>query len=190
MANIEEFIGTLGTAARANKYRVSFSFPSAVSIETSLVDVDTLAKSASAPGKEIGIIEIATQGRIVRYPGDTTFDGTWSVDFYSTEDHKLRYDMLKWMDACDSYQKNRHSGDVRAIYSDLRVEQLDSAGEVTATYTLHGCWPSNVAEIQYADDTQDTALEFNVTFTYNDWVVGKSQFNDFKVSNPTKNKIA
>lgn len=190
MSTIRELASALGSAARASKYRVTFSFPSGVTGVTNLDEVDVLAKTATAPGKEIGVIELWNQGRKLNLPGDTAFDGAWAVDFYLSENHSLRYDMLKWMSACDNYQKNQHSGNPTAVFADLRLEQLDSAGKVSAQYTLHNCWPSNVAEVTYGDDSVDTVAEFNCTFNYSDWVVGSGEFDNFEPLKATENETA
>ena len=190
MATIRELSSVLGASARANKYRVTFAFPSGVSGATNLDEVDILAKTAIAPQKEIGQIELWNQGRKLVIPGDTAFDNAWSVDFYLTEDHKLRYDIVKWMDACDNFQTNTHTGNPLAVFADLRLEQLDSAGNVTATYTMHNCYPSTVGDVTYGDDTADTPAEFNVVFAYSDWVLGKEETSNYSIASATKNDIA
>ena len=190
MSTIRELSAALGSAARANKYRVSFAWPSGVNGEVDLGNIDVLAKSATAPTREIGMIEVFNQGRKLILPGDTTYDNAWAVDFYLTEDHQLRYDMVKWMDACDNFQANKHSGVPTSIFSDLRLEQLDSAGNVTAQYTLHNCFPQSVGEVAYGDDSADTVAEFNITFAYSDWVLGDGEFSDYVATSATKNEIA
>jgi len=190
MATIRELSSALGAGARASKYRVTFSYPTAVTGETPLDAVDALAKSATAPGKELGQIEVWSQGRKLILPGDTTFDNAWNVGFYLTEDHSLRLDLIKWADACDNFQKNKHSGNPAAIFSDLRVEQLDSAGNPVAIYTLHNCFPQSIGEVSYADDSADTLAEFEVVFAYSDWVSGKKETSTYDSINPTKNDNA
>lgn len=190
MATIRELSSVLGASARANKYRVTFAYPSAVTGETSLAEVDVLAKTAIAPQKEIGQIELWNQGRKLIIPGDTTFDNAWAVDFYLTEDHKFRYDLIKWADACDNFQTNTHSGNPTAIFADLRLEQLDSAGNVTAQYTMHNCFPQTIGDVTYGDDTADTPAEFNVVFAYSDWVIGDKETSTYTPTPATKNDTA
>lgn len=188
MANkIREIGQVLNATARSNKYRLSFSWPTGVQGFTSLQDADIICKSATAPQREIGVIELWNQGRKLVIPGDTTFDNTWSVDFYAAENHQMRYDLVKWQAACDNFHKNQHSGQPSAIYADLRLEQLDSAGNVSARYTLHNCFPTVVGEISYADDSENTPVEFNVTFSYTDWVLGSGEEDDYTAMKPTLN---
>jgi len=178
----------LGAAARQNKYRVSFAWPSGVPASTPVDEVDVLAKSATAPQREIGMLEFWNQGRKLVIPGDTVFDNTWSLDFYLTENHSLRYDMVKWQTAMDNFHANMHSGQPLSVTSSLKIEQLDSAGEVSAQYTLHNCFPSVVGEVTYDDSAENSPGEFNVTFTYSDWVLGDGETDACSPITPTKNE--
>lgn len=188
MANkIREIGQVLNSTARSNKYRLSFAWPVAMNGITTLAEVDIICKSAVAPQREIGIIEVWNQGRKLVIPGDTAFDNVWSVDFYADESHTLRYDMVKWQVACDNFHTNRHSGRPDLVYSDLRLEQLDSDGKVTAQYTLHNCFPTVVGEISYSDDAENTPVEFNITFSYTDWVLGIGEKDNYTPIEATKN---
>jgi len=188
--NLREIENVLGATARQNKYRVIFTFPSAVSPETDLKTVDILAKSASAPQKEIGIIEVWNQGRKLPIPGDTTFDNTWEVTLYLDESHTIRLDMLKWQDAADNFYINKHSGNPSAVMTDLRVEQLDSAGKTTAVYTIHNCFPSTIGEVTFDDTAENTPQELSVTFTYSDWTIGTGEESDYSPIPATHNDSA
>jgi len=190
MSTINELSKVLGAVGRANKYRVSFTYPTGFQGVTELSNVDVLAKATNAPTRELGQIELWNQGRKLIIPGDTVYDNAWSVDFYLTEDHQLRYDINAWMNACDNFQKNEHSGDPTQIFSELRVEQIDSAGNVTAQYTLHNAFPQTVGEVAYGADSADTPAEFNVVFAYSDWVTGTGEFSETTAKSATKNPTA
>jgi hypothetical protein len=190
MNKIRQIQSALEAAGRANKYRVSFTFPSALDNKVDLADVDVLAKSASAPAKNIGQIDLWNQGRKLVIPGDTSFENTWDLSFYISEDHKLRFDMLKWQNLCDNFHKNTHAGTPGAVMTSLKVEQLDSAGNPTAAYTIHNCFPTTVGEITYGDDSENTVTECSVTFSYTDFVVGSGEEDDFTVQAATKNSVA
>jgi len=184
---IREIGQVLNATARSNKYRLSFAWPISFQGTSNLSDVDVICKSATAPQREVGVIELWNQGRKHVIPGDTAFDNSWSVDFYANENHQMRYDLVKWQNACDNFHKNKHSGLPSEIFADLRLEQLDSAGKVTAQYTLHNCFPTVVGEISYADDSENTPVEFNVTFSFTDWVLGIGEEDDYTILEPTKN---
>ena len=179
MANtVTELKMAVGAGARPNKYRVNFAIPAAVPQESNLQNVDLLCKAASFPGVTIGQIELWNQGRKLVIPGDTDYGTTWALTFYATEDHALRTDLIGWMRYIDHWQANSHSGSPTDVMTELSVEQLDSAGTPTAKYTFHNVFVQDVGEITVGDDQNDTAIEFDVTFSFTDWVVGDGALNE------------
>jgi len=192
MANkLAELKSALGSGARANKYRVNFSVPAAVATSSNLQNVDALCKAANFPAMTLGKIEVFNQGRKLIIPGDTAYENAWTLTFYNTEDHALRKDMIAWMRAADHFQNNSHSGNPTALMGELSVEQLDSAGNPTAKYTFHNVFVEGVGELAVGDDTADTIQEFDVTFSFTDWVVGDGEFNTPEAGNAaTLNDVA
>lgn len=172
MANkIADLKSALGPAARPNKYKLNFSVPSAVGAVSTLGNADVLCKATSFPSVSIGQIEVFNQGRKFIIPGDTAYENTWTVTFYQTEDHGLRKDMIKWMIAADNFQNNTHAEAPGDIMGSLSVEQLDAAGVATVKYSFNNIFVQQVSEVTLGDDTQDTAMEFDVTFSFTDWIV-------------------
>lgn len=177
MNKVAELKHALGAAARPNKYRINFSVPAAVPTLSDLSKVDVLCKASTFPSMTIGQIEVWNQGRKLPLPGDTTYTNTWTLTFYQTEDHAIRRDMISWMKATDHFQNNQHSGNPTALLGELSIQQLDSAGNETATYTFHNVFVQEVGEVSVGDDQVDTAMEFDVTFSFSDWVVGSGELN-------------
>jgi hypothetical protein len=192
MANrLAELKNALGAGARANKYRVNFAVPAAVPTASNLQHVDALCKASNFPSMTIGQIEVFNQGRKLILPGDTTYTNSWTLSFYNTEDHALRKDMIAWMKAADHFQNNTHSGNPAALMGELSVEQLDSAGNPTAKYTFHNVFVQEVGELAVGDDQVDTIQEFDVTFSFTDWVVGDGTLNNPAAGNSaTLNDVA
>ena len=193
MANkLSEMKNALGTAARASKYRVNFSIPSAVPTTSDLTKVDVLCRTSSFPSMTIGQIPVWSQGRKLVIPGDTTYGSNlWTLRFYATEDHGIRKDMISWMKSADHFQNNSHSGNVNSILGELSVEQLDSAGNPTVRYTFHNVFVQEVGEIELNDETIDAAMEYDVIFSFTDWVVGSESLNTPASGNSsTKNDIS
>lgn len=181
----------LGAVARPNKYRINFSIPTSVPVKSDLSSADILCKATSFPSMTIGQIEVYNQGRKLVIPGDTSFTTTWAVTFYGTEDHALRKDLISWMLSADNFQKNTHSGNPNNILGELSVEQLDSAGNPTVRYTFHNVFVQEVSEISLGDDTQDTPMEFDVQFSFSDWVIGSGDLSDAASgAKATKNDVA
>ena len=170
MANkVAELKSALGPAARPNKYRLNFSVPSAVGAVADLSTADALCKAASFPAVSIGQIEVFNQGRKLIIPGDTAYENTWTLTFYQTEDHGIRKDMIQWMKAADNFRENTHSADPGILMGELSVEQLDAVGVSTAKYTFYNVFVQAVGEVTVGDDTADTAMEFDVTFSFTNW---------------------
>lgn len=192
MANkLAEIKSALGAGARANKYRVNFAVPAAVPVTSNLQNVDALCKASNFPSMTLGQIEVFNQGRKLILPGDTTYTNVWTLTFYNTEDHSLRKDMISWMKAADHFQNNEHSGNPTALMGELSVEQLDSAGNPTAKYTFHNVFVQEVGELAVGDDQVDTIQEFDITFSFTDWVVGDGEFNEPAAGNlATENEVA
>lgn len=192
MANkVAELKSALGAAARPNKYRVNFSVPAAVPTTSNLSVADTLCKASTFPSATIGQIEVFNQGRKLVLPGDTTYANAWTLTFYMTEDHALRKDMIAWMKAADHFQNNSHSGNPQALLGEMSIQQLDSAGNPTATYTFHNVFVQEVGEVAVQADTNDEAMEFDVTFSFTDWVVGDGEVNNPAAGNlATGNEVA
>lgn len=191
MNKVAELKSALGAGARPNKYRVNFTVPAAVTTTSDLQTVNTLCKATSFPAMTIGQIEVFNQGRKLVIPGDTTYTNTWTLTFYQTEDHGIRRDMISWMKSTDHFQDNSHSGNPTAIMGELSVEQLDSAGEATVKYTFHNVFVQEVGEVTIGDDQVDTAMEFDVTFSFTDWVVGGGETNTPAEYNPaSENDVA
>jgi len=192
MANkLAELKTALGAGARTNKYRINFSVPATVPVQSDLRNADVLCKATNFPSMTIGQIEVFNQGRKLIIPGDTTYTTTWTVTFYNTEDHGLRRDMISWMKSADHFQTNTHSGSPAAIMGEMSVEQLDSAGNPTAIYTFHNVFVQEVAELAIDDSQNDSIQEFDVTFSFTDWVVGNGDINNPAAGNAaTLNTVA
>ena len=191
MPTINDLKFALGAGARASKYMVHFAQPNAIQAIGDLSKAFLLCKGSSIPGKTIGQIDTFIQGRKLPISGDTQFSNNWTLTFYMTEDHSLRRNFLSWMTACDNFQKNMHSGDPASVMAEMGVSQLDSAGNPTARYTFHNVWVSDVPEISVGADQADTIIEFDVTFTYSDWVLGTGEFDEpTSANNATKNPTA
>ena len=190
----------LGSGARPNKYRISFSVPPSVAYSKNDTNTpegfNVLCKATSFPSVTIGQIEVFQQGRKFMLPGDTSYTNTWTATFYLTEDHAIRKAIMAWMKSVDHWQGNSHSGEPSNIMTKINVEQLDSNGSSTIMYTFNNAFPTELGEITLADDQIDTIGEFDATFTFSDWTTGPPENTSDTVNNPefanisTKNPIA
>lgn len=191
MNQLSKVKGILKAGARSNKFRVLFSFPPNLKVESSLEEVSLLCKAASVPSATISTVEISIQGRKLRLPGETGYDGTSSFEFFLSEDHRIRRDMLQWMKATDNFQANTHSGNPSELLVDIKLEQLDSAQNPTVSYVLHGCFPTSVGDISYTGE-DGTVLTCSVTFAWTHFTVGADDAvnRPEEHSKPTENVLA
>lgn len=192
MNNLSKVKGILKSGARLNKYRVLFAFPGNLKVESSLEELSLLCKSASAPAMSIGVVEVSIQGRKLRLPGETSYEGSWTCEFYLNEDHKIRRDLIQWMKATDNFQRNTHSGNPAELLVALKIEQLDSAQNPVVTYTLHGCFPTSVGELSYVGEEGGQVATCSVTFNYTHWTVGEDENTNLPETHnkPTENILA
>lgn len=164
---LDELKTLLKAGARANKYKVQINGAAGVTIDAKNADI--LCKAASFPATTIGQIEVWNQGRKLVIPGDTSFDNTWNLTFYSTEDHALRKQFIDWMVKMDDFRENKHYATPGDVMAEMIVSQLDNAGNETAKYKFYDCFPQNISEITVGDDSTDTLVEFDVTFSFTNW---------------------
>lgn len=158
---INSLKAALGPGARANKYLFTLSTPNGIT------DLELLCRSTSFPTKNIGQVEVFNQGRKTIYQGETAFDHTWEVTFYETEAHKVRSEMIKWMDLIDNAETNDHNEGFGA--SSAIITQLDGKGNETATYEFVNIWPQTVDQVDVGQDTNDAIAEISVTFSFDSW---------------------
>ena len=160
----------LGAGARPNRYRVSLS---AKVGPTDDVLIDTLCKGSSIPAKTIGTIEVFNQGRKLLLAGDVEFENTWELNFWDTEDHSIRRAFDTWLTYIDDIENHKRSWDKNADYTTekAKVEQLSTKdNSVKATYEFRNMFPTSIASIEVADESNNTVEEFSVTMTYSHWI--------------------
>lgn len=175
MANkIEDIKRVLKGGARQTKYAVYFSIPTAVDQLMELQDLNCLAKTASFPQMQIGQIETYIQGRRLYIPGDTEYEGQWTVGLYMDNAHKVRKQMVAWMKAIDNFQANTHSGVPQDLFVEMSVVQLDSLEKPVAVYTFKDVWPQMIGEVTVGADSINQIQEFDVTFSFSSWIIEDS----------------
>lgn len=179
-----------GALARATKYKVNITVPPIVPVRSDLRNAEILCKATTFPSMSLGVIDIFIQGRKLPMPGDTSYTSTWTLTFYNTETHDIRADMIRWITSIDNFQKNTHSGDPGELMGDMSLEQVDSANNTTIRYTFHNVFPIEISELSVSAESIDTAQEFDVTFSFSDWVIGTEDVHNFSSVKSTRNVLA
>ena len=168
---VDDFRGKMaGGGARANLFEVNVNFPGIAGGDTELTNF--MCKAASLPGATTGVVAAPFRGRIVKFPGDRTFE-PWTITIYNDTNFIIRDSFESWMNSM-----NTHFGNVgvqmdNAGYgtyaSNMEVSQLNQAGDIVKTYTLRNCFPSQISAIELSYDQVTAIEEFQVTIEYDFW---------------------
>ena len=168
---VDDFRGKMtGGGARANMYEVNVNFPAVAGGDTELTNF--MCRAAQIPGITHGVVEVPFRGRILKFPGDRTFE-PWTITVYNDTNFIVRDGFESWMNAM-----NTHVGNVGLVMdnagygtflSDMEVKQLNQAGNVVKTYTLRNAFCSNIGPIELSYDQQTAVEEFQVTIEYDYW---------------------
>ena len=197
---VSDILDVVKSGARKNKYRVTVPILGSLSN-----DIDILCHTATLPAKTLTPTELIMKGRKYMLRGEMTFDSSWEMTIYNTEDMQARKYFLQWiedvmntsMDAqgllgglsvggislgeasraitgavsiASNLGENPLSllGGLQADYQrDIRVEQLNSNGEVEAQAILIGAFPTSVGAVDYDDSTGEVST-CTITFAYTD----------------------
>jgi hypothetical protein len=181
-SGINAFLNTVQQGVKNNLFLVEFVFPQVMSGEKPVEDtVNMLCKAAALPASNLGVIEVPFRGRTVKIAGDRTFD-TWTATVINDRNQTIRHGFEKWMEGI-----NRHEGNTASTWqpdtsgsgyiTDLTVKQLErddqASGSILRTYTLVGCFPTNISQIDLAYDSNDQIEDFTVEFQLQYWTATK-----------------
>lgn len=164
---VDDFKSKLtGGGARANMFQVTCNFPSYAQGDAELTSF--MCKGAAIPASIIAPIEINFRGRKLQIAGDRTFE-PWTITVINDINFTVRQAMERWMNGINQHTANTGFSNPNDYQSDLTVEQLNRAGEVTQRYDLRGCFPTNIAAIDLNYDSENTIEEFTVEFQVQYW---------------------
>ena len=186
MANLTSFKGKIGYGVRPNLFMVQVT-----NLEDNLTDSDKvkgtdadftfLCRSAGIPASTIGTVEVPFRGRVIKLPGDRTFE-SWTITVMADEDMSVRGYFEKWMEKLNKHESG--AGYTEDFASTLRVSQL-ARGTATTTalkdphsvvrsYDFYNAFPTNIAQIDLSYDNNNTIAEYTVEFQYDWWEASKS----------------
>jgi hypothetical protein len=186
MANLTSFKGKIGYGVRPNLFMVQVT-----DLESNLNDSDKvkgtdadftfLCRSAGIPASTIGTVEVPFRGRVIKLPGDRTFE-SWTITVMADEDMSVRGYFEKWMEKLNKHENG--AGYTADFASTLKVSQLargTSASEslkdphsVVRSYDFYNAFPTNIAQIDLSYDNNNTIAEYTVEFQYDWWEANKS----------------
>jgi hypothetical protein len=168
MANIEFFKANMtGGGARANQFEVVMNFPAIAMAGEAQRKFTYMCKATSLPGSTIGEVEVPYRGRKLWLAGDRTYED-WTTTVFNDTDFSIRNAMERWIDGMDRTLLEVTNVTNPLLYqSSAEVHQLDRNGTRLKSYNFFGMWPSVLAPVELAYDSNDAIEEFDITWKYN-----------------------
>jgi hypothetical protein len=202
MANLTTFKGKVGYGVRPNLFEVKLGSTNisgwASAIAGDIYNTDSklqfLCRSAGVPASSIGTVEVPFRGRVIKLPGDRTFE-SWTITVISDENMVIRSFFEQWLNRLNEHKSGAgYTTDTNMFAGDLTVTQLKRGNTGGAAYTgnspdphskvrtyrFKNAFPSNVSSIDLSYDNNNTVAEYTVEFQYDWWEVtlGSGGFNE------------
>jgi len=152
-----------GGGARPNLFKATINFPAYADGDPELTSF--LCETAQLPGSTMGTIVVPFRGRQLKMAGDRTF-AEWTVQIINDTDFAVRNSMERWMNGMNAHSANTGLASPVQYEADLKVEQLDRAGDSVKEYVFRGAFPSDLSPIDLSYATTDEVERFTVTFQY------------------------
>ena len=161
--------------ARANLFDVTISDIDAnLMTAIAVKEFKFACKAANIPAMAVGVVEVPYFGRVVKVPGNKTFDN-WSVTIINDEGFIVRNGFEKWVASMGTHIGNVQSSASSALESGLygaaEVTHFGKTGatDILAVYNFVNIFPVSVSEITLGWDANDAIEEFTVEFAYDYW---------------------
>ena len=161
--------------ARANLFEVVISDIDATLMGAGAVKEFTFAcKAAAIPAMAITAVEVPYFGRVVKVPGNKTFDN-WSVTIINDEGFAIRNGFEKWVASMGTHignvQSTASSALESGLYGNAEVTHFGKTGntDIIAIYNFVNMFPVAVGEITLGWDANDAIEEFTCEFAYDYW---------------------
>jgi hypothetical protein len=164
---------------RPNRFLVIGGFPTNVT-QIAPEDLRIYVKAADLPGATIGTINVAWQGRVVKFAGERVY-ADWAINVYESnaKAKDLRIAFEEWMellDGRDTHAINYNlAQDWTVYYSDLTPNGTNSItptqdpASFTKAIRLKNCFPVDLGPVTLNYDMADSFSEFTVQIAYDFW---------------------
>mgnify|MGYP001495742585 CR=1 FL=1 len=167
MSTISNFSSRFKGGVRPNLFTCNLTMPQAVGHLSR--DFSFHCKGTSMPASTVPTIDVNYLGRALKVPGDRSYED-WTVTVFNDIDMAMRHTFEGWMAKIQNHGANiQHSTAHNDIYGQGTVTQLRRDGSAISTYALE-IYPTEVAAIDVAWETNDAVEEYGVTFAVNYWV--------------------
>ena len=164
---VDDFKSKLrGGGARPNLFQVTINYPGFANGDAELTSF--LVEAAELPGSVMGQIPVPFRGRILKMAGDRTFP-EWTTTIINDTDFAIRNAIERWMNGINAHSDNSGLSSPISYEADLKVEQLDRAGDVIKTYNFRGAYPQDLSPIALSYADNDTIERFSCTWAFQYW---------------------
>ena len=186
MANLTSFKGKIGYGVRPNLFMVQVTnlesnLNESDKVSGSDADFTFLCRSAGIPASTIGTVEVPFRGRVIKLPGDRTFE-SWTITVMADESMTVRGFFEKWMEKLNKHENG--AGYTTKFASTLKVSQmqrgtstsdaLKDPHSIVRSYEFFNAFPTNIAQIDLSYDNNNTIAEYTVEFQYDWWEAKKA----------------
>jgi len=171
--NVAVFKSNFDGGSRSNRFAVTGK------IGAGGPDINNIVvKAASMPAVTVGILRVPFRGRVVKVPGDRTYEEwTFTVMDGFAAKSEFRDKFYAWNEEFNLHQDNipgplysNGAGgvdlDEADLFTEWNVQQMGLNGAVHRCITLSKCWPTVVSELALSYDNADTIAEYTVTLAY------------------------
>jgi hypothetical protein len=156
----------IGGGARPNLFKAIVNFPAYAGGDTELTSF--MCKGAQLPASVIAQLDVPFRGRQLKIAGDRTFEN-WTITVINDAAMEVRNAMERWMNGMNEHVNNTGLSNPSDYQTDMAIQQLDRAGNVTKEYTIRGTYPVNVSAVDLSYETNDAIEEFTVELAYQYW---------------------
>jgi len=134
-------------------------------------DFTFLCKIATIPPSTLGVVEVPYFGRMVKVPGNRTFDNL-SITVINDEPMKIRNGFEKWMDMINAHQANdtlftSAADGMGTLVVTHHTRDMVSSGD--QKWKFENIFPVALGEIGLDWGSNDTIEEFTVDLAYDFW---------------------
>ena len=164
--SIHDFSSRFKGGVRANLFNCRITTPN----RGGLADFEFHCKGTSMPASTVGNIDVPYRGRQLKVPGDRTF-ADWTVTVFNDRGMYIRGVFEEWMAKLQDHWENKQDMSM-SPYGKASVTQLRRDGGSERTYNITSLYPTEVAAIDVAWDSNDAVEEYAVTFAVNHWTSG------------------
>ena len=167
MAKIDDFKANLiGGGARANQFKVTLTPPSEITTGLDVRRTSFLVTASNLPASTLGEIPVPFRGRTIYVSGDRPAPETWTITFMNDTDFMIRNAMESWQNGINNMSDGEGLTNPADYQVDIFVDQLDRNGATLKSYTLRGCYPESIADIELTYGQATDIESFNVIWQY------------------------